>query len=1507
MEDVTRTLHSGRLNPPLERTVEEWEDWEDDDEPLTPLNAGSGDGRLINRNSGAARPSPSPRRSTFASRLSVERPIRPRSRQRQKAQNAKAGISLITDMSKFRQQQLRNGENRVSRTGRFVDAAALSALEGTSAAQEGSSFGWFKKKAGQTTKAKTPERLEVEPPRREDLSPSGGPIMIGFAMPSDSNVVISPQTALVESPIDFDRYLRGDLASAVSTKAPASAWSPDSEDIRASQRTVGTEGAGKGRVPAVPSVPKEYRNTQATTVILTDDEGESPRKAKKSKRHTRITSIFLSDDEDDGATPVTLFEEDGSPGGAIRRSLKQKGRQRSGTTTSIRSQGWWDQVITPFTRTPTTPQAGDTKESGGWWKDSDKKSTPTSPKYKFTFPTVKASSPIKKTGPTKDNKPASPVVKVTPPAPETTTIIHEHKPKVSEKRVDVDAANKILCSTEQSQRPPRIVVQAASPPLSSSPVSMAAPPRARVRAAKNPTVEDEDDQKQPSEQPPPYSPPHQKHNIRYQVVLPPGHPRHAQMGNYREMYPPSPGPVSPGLSRTMTSQGAIGLRNVPLTPPPAAEHRSAYMPDRPLGSFRPSDNLPSADGNGIRQKAERKRRRYEQEDAVAFKAGNAWRGRACCIPFTACFGRPGREGRKRRRICLCIGIVIIILIALAIILPLTVFRSKRVSGASPQSQFLNLTTFPPMPTGINTVVGTDSVTTSNCVSPPTMWSCSLPKEQASAAAPYDASQAGFIFHIQFDNSTRQLWNTPEPTLTARNGPVGVSSYLQQRQQLDSGARPNPPPPRFKEMAFLGNSTDGVASPNKAGEPTPFYISILRSLDDPVGPTVLSRRQATPSNTTTGQSSFASILPPAALNPDGTAAPAVLLPFPAQQPLRLYDRGLPTERYAFYTYFNKTTYLKSILPLDKNTAAAGPVPADLNGGALRTEANFVITWLQTRYKVEIWTRKENTTRLVTDGTRPAGNATRPGTFPYPVTVTLDNHGGEPLKKFAFIRGVDERQRVVEANPKVVVVDLKNKGDLVNPPGPNFDASLGGMDGGTGGCSRVSLGTLRAAPALRPHRAHGLLMLTSRHSPLISTSPTRRSLLTLAIETSCDDTCVAVLEKNGPSARLLFNKKITSDNTQFGGVHPTVAILSHTANLPGLVQDAIKTFPPDCARPDFVTVTRGPGMPTNLAVGLNVAKGLACAWGVPLLAVHHMQAHALTPRLVSALSKTPKPPSSSPEFDPASPSASPRFPFLTLLVSGGHTQLVLSRSLTAHTILANASNPALGNMLDAAARCILPPSLLSSLATVSYGPALEEFAFPRSTTSESQEYSYAYTPPPNRAAEILPFTSPYGWQLTAPLATRRAMAFDYNGLGSQIARIAESGLDISERRALARAAMKMAFEHLASRIIFALAGEATGGPPLAKRIGKGKSGTECIETLVLSGGVASNRFLRHVVRSVLDARGYGQGRVRIVAPPVELCTDNAAMVAWTGMEMWEAGYRSELDVLVERRWSVDGERK
>lgn len=445
----------------------------------------------------------------------------------------------------------------------------------------------------------------------------------------------------------------------------------------------------------------------------------------------------------------------------------------------------------------------------------------------------------------------------------------------------------------------------------------------------------------------------------------------------------------------------------------------------------------------------------------------------------------------------------LLLTAVGVVLGIFLSRQKGTTEEVVPSRFLNLTNFPPIPTGISTVIGPESDSTTACVQPPTLWTCSLPKEQADSVAPFDASQPSFVIQIQFDNNTRQSWDVsgevPRPTPTERGVPLPsvngtittttptatpaerarsvptegfVSSLVRRlvgpREGPGSGSsvspKPDPPPPSFEEMFFLGNTTDGVVSDDKAGEPTPFYISILRSVNDTIGPDVLTRRDglnddergSNGDDVGTGQGivNASDIAPPPELAPDGTGAPAVLLPFPRQQPLRLYDRGLPTERYGFYTYFNKTTYVKSIATLSGDGVDATPVPADLNGGCLKTEAKFLVTWLSVRYKVEIWTRMGGDRARLKGGFGggPAALAEadeQPGSFPYPITVTLDTHGGQPGRKFAFVRGVDDRQRIILDDARFVLNRMNTTGDLVNGAA-DFDPSLGGMDGGTGGC-------------------------------------------------------------------------------------------------------------------------------------------------------------------------------------------------------------------------------------------------------------------------------------------------------------------------------------------------------------------------------------------------------------------------------------------------------------------------
>lgn len=416
--------------------------------------------------------------------------------------------------------------------------------------------------------------------------------------------------------------------------------------------------------------------------------------------------------------------------------------------------------------------------------------------------------------------------------------------------------------------------------------------------------------------------------------------------------------------------------------------------------------------------------------------------------------------------------------------------------------------------------------------------------------------------------------------------------------------------------------------------------------------------------------------------------------------------------------------------------------------------------------------------------------------------------------------------------------------------------------------------------------------------------RRPLTTLALESSCDDSAVAILYKDDATGTftLPYNERLTSDHRATRGIEPIVAVQGHTRSLPRLLHssfshlphasgsyDGAVCFAQDGSRrkvPDFVTVTRGPGSLANLAVGLNMAKGLAAAWNVPLVGAHHMMAHALTPRLVRALGM--KMPLDEADGVAGKGPTGPDFPFLTLMISGGHTQVVHSKSLTQHRTIVPSLDSAVGNVLDQAARDILPAEILAQTEDVNYGAYLERFAFPDGGTAE--EYAF-FKPHATRGDELFDEVTGYDWVLPLPLRDNRSLQYSFSGIASKIKTLLRNrgaGMDVEERRAFARHTMTTCFRHVASRLCLALSSD--------------KQLKRC-DTLIVAGGVACNKFLMHVLRTTLHAHGHK--KIRLVVPPPSLCMDNAAMIAWAGMEMYEAGYTTDLSALPVAKWPMDGE--
>ncbi|KAI1473740.1 hypothetical protein F4774DRAFT_26482 [Daldinia eschscholtzii] len=991
-------------------TKDEWEDWEDSDGEVQKVTQDK-DRLLIDLSEDIARKSfrstttQSVSRSTM--RYSIQKPTRVKSRARQKAQNAKAGIKVVTDMSSFRQ------PGTATRQPKFVDAAALHALEGEPSSASIGSFSWLKQRPGNVNGTRASSKLVQA--SSSDLSPEARPIVIGISVPSD-NVLEhqpSPHTAVIETPNDLRRYppTQGN-STALTPQQLRSVWSPDTE---ASESPYQSSRA----VSSFYSQPSTYGTTAADS-----NAPPVPALPANLKSKERQSTWLDLDDDDSIGTPCTLFEEDGSPT-AVRKSAKPQATVVSPESASSPSRGWWDHITTPFTQ-QTNPFKQQSQDAGIGspsqpWNPFKKQPQETNPSTTTIPPQGWWAGVDEKGNPSQSNtrqQPSNPGPNALSPSA-SSPAPREWWNGTDEK---AGTSSRGLNSNTPAVPQQQFAVQPAATSYH------AASPDRREGQAEKARILLEENQK-PNEEPPPYSPARTDKQVKFGVVLPPPHVVNSQRV-------PSPTPSTPNLPGTMTSQGAIGMAEIPLTPSGVRTVQPAVLPDRAPGSYVPGDHFYEIRGHANR--TERQRRRHEKEEVTARKVGGFWRGRGC-MPEKGCFGRSGREGRKRRRCCLAVFGVLIALIILAVLLAVFLTRRRPDEGQTP-SIWLNLTDFPPMPTGVLTVSGPDnSEAKSGCLieTPETAWSCSLPKEEHDSVAPHQPNQPEFIFQIQYDNSTRALWNMSNEEQADRK------KFL-----ADEGFTPDPAPPSIAEMRFLGNTTDHIEEEDKAGEPTPFFISLLTSIEKPVGPNMVARRQSSGNaDSSDGDSGSNFSLPPPRTNGDGTVGPAQLFPHPIQQPIRLFDRGLPTEHYGFYTFFDKTIYM--IDTLERNSG-------DEDGGSTLAEAKSLVTFAQTRFLVQIWTRMENSTRLLggsggravpwTNGT---ASASAPGTMPYPVTVTEDMHGGDKGKKIDYRYGILANRAVNASDAQLVLASPGFGGTLVNPANGG-DASLGGIDGGTGGC-------------------------------------------------------------------------------------------------------------------------------------------------------------------------------------------------------------------------------------------------------------------------------------------------------------------------------------------------------------------------------------------------------------------------------------------------------------------------
>ncbi len=341
-----------------------------------------------------------------------------------------------------------------------------------------------------------------------------------------------------------------------------------------------------------------------------------------------------------------------------------------------------------------------------------------------------------------------------------------------------------------------------------------------------------------------------------------------------------------------------------------------------------------------------------------------------------------------------------------------------------------------------------------------------------------------------------------------------------------------------------------------------------------------------------------------------------------------------------------------------------------------------------------------------------------------------------------------------------------------------------------------------------------------------------MIVLGIETSCDETAVALVRDDGTILSNLVLSQI-KDHAIFGGVVPEIAARAHLDHLDTLIRGAMKEAAMDFAELDGVAATCGPGLIGGVMVGMMAGKAIAAAHDKPFIAVNHLEAHALTPRLTDKLS----------------------FPYLLLLVSGGHTQLLAVEDVGVYKRLGTTLDDALGECFDKSAKLLGLP--------YPGGPNLEKAA------------RHCADP----AAAIARFPLPH------PMKGRADPDFSFSGLKTAVRQHAqEQGtLDAATIADLAQAFQAQAAAIVAERAATAIA-------LFQARYGRG--------ALVVSGGVAANLAIRKALKTLAESRD-----MEFIAPPLNLCSDNGAMIAWTGIEKLTKGERDPLDVAARPRWPLD----
>ena len=337
-----------------------------------------------------------------------------------------------------------------------------------------------------------------------------------------------------------------------------------------------------------------------------------------------------------------------------------------------------------------------------------------------------------------------------------------------------------------------------------------------------------------------------------------------------------------------------------------------------------------------------------------------------------------------------------------------------------------------------------------------------------------------------------------------------------------------------------------------------------------------------------------------------------------------------------------------------------------------------------------------------------------------------------------------------------------------------------------------------------------------------------MLVLGIETSCDETAVAIIDDK----KKIYSNKIFSQielHKKFGGVVPEIAARSHVEFLPYVLEEALKEAKIDLKNIDAVTATGGPGLIGGVMVGVMYGKTIASALNKKFIAINHLEGHALVPRMTENI----------------------EYPYLLLLISGGHCQIVIVEKLGEYTILGKTIDDAAGEAFDKTAK----------LLDLGYpgGPIVEEYA------KNGDEKAFAFP---------------------KPLLKKGECNFSFSGLKTAVRNQINKLEKLSEKN---KSDICASFQYTVSEVI---------NHKIIESLKLFNSKFPHSKNVVISGGVAANKYIRNKLSENISVLGY-----KLFYPPINLCTDNAVMIAYAGIERLNNGDYSNLDFEPKSRWSLD----